>query len=310
MTDAKPTHPLLLNLSKESAAESPRSMLDGLLQRWVEDIMTQQKEEKSPYNLTWQPAVLGRNLESFAPDTVLWGQATVVGMNNPSQAAPIVMLAANNSAIRLIVESFLGPKSMENTDDVRPYTTFEQNLVERFWTHILDVLSQTWRHWETSTAEKEGVTFQWGGVSNQTPNLGRVYDGMMAWPLTIKDPESDEKGTFYLIVPHVTLEPLLPQLQARFSGDSLGHDLLWQEHWQSTMSEAVCTLEVRIPSVALHLCDVLKWKVGTQIDIPALTIAHAYCHDYHVMTGSVGHKNGHMAFQMQLFDTHNERSYP
>lgn len=310
MTDVKPTHPLLLNASKEAAGESPRSMLDGLLQRWVEDIITQQKEEKSPYSLSWQPAVTGRNVESFASDTVMWGQATIMGMNTPSQAAPIVMLAANNSAIRLIVESFLGRKSMENTDDVRPYTAFEQNLVERFWTHILDVLSQTWRNWETSASAEEGVTFQWSGIANQAPLLGRVYDGMMAWPLSIRDPESDVSGTFFLIVPHVTLEPLLPQLQERFSGDSLGHDLLWQEHWQSTMSEAVCTLEIRMPSVALQLCDVLDWKVGTQIHIPVLTNAHAYCHDYHVMTGSVGHKNGHMAFQMQSFDTYNERGYP
>lgn len=310
MTDEAPTHPLLKATSEEASGKSPRSMLDGLLQRWIEDIMTQQKEENSTCNLTWQPAVIGRNVESFSSDIALWGQASINGMNTPSQAAPIVLLAGDAHAIRVIIETFLGPKAMSATDESRVYTAFEQNLVERFWVSMLDTLSQTWRSWETNNADKESISFQWSGISSYSPLLGRAYDGMMAWPLNMRDASNEISGTCYLIIPYVTLEPLLPQLQERFAGDSLGHDFLWQEHWQNTMSDADCTLEVRMPAFTHSLKDVLKWEVGTQIDIPPLTIMHAYCHDYHVMTGSIGHKNGHMAFQMQSFDTYNERSYP
>lgn len=311
MSEDTAVHPLLkATENTPSSHESPRSMLDGLLQRWVEDMMTGQKDDEIKYYIYWQPAVIGRNVESFAQNVTLWGQTFIKGMHHPSQAAPIILLGADNEAIRLIVESFLGPKSMPPADQDRIYTAFEQSLVERFWAYMLEVLSQTWKSWETSHLEGEGVSFEWGGTSNFSPLLGRIYDGMMAWPFLMRDHDNTSSGTCYVIIPHVTLEPLLPQLQERFAGDSLGHDMLWHEHWQNTMSDAVCTLEVRMPAVTHHLRDVLKWDVGTQIDMPPLTVAHAYCHDYHVMTGSVGHKNGHMAFQMKSFDTYNERSHP
>lgn len=305
MTSAVSTHMLLLkSILKEHDTQSVYPELDDFLQQWVDDIMIQSKKEMS---VQWQEAIKDRTFESFIENTALWSQA-VVQENQSSSTSPVMLLAIDDPAARIVIESFLGYQSMEFISASHQYTLFEQNLVERFCTKIINILSQTWITWNAKSKTPETMTFYGSSISNIAPSLGRSHQNVIAWPLTIRHQEDATYGTCYIIIPHITASFLLSKLQERFAGDSLHDNNLWHEHWQHTLSETLCDIEIHIPPIMCDLHDVLGWQEGSKISIPSMIVSHGYCHEQRIMTGSVGHKNGYMAFQMQSFDIYNERN--
>ncbi|WP_027234460.1 flagellar motor switch protein FliM [Leisingera caerulea] len=75
------------------------------------------------------------------------------------------------------------------------------------------------------------------------------------------------KGTFSVIIPMITLEPVQDKLSKMFFGDKLGGDLSWREHILRKINGSNVQVKAQVHQLAVPLVDILQWEPGTTIDL-------------------------------------------
>ena len=110
--------------------------------------------------------------------------------------------------------------------------------------------------------------------------------------------EMDERtGTFDVIMPYSSIEPVRDLLLQNFMGEKFGRDNIWEEHLAQRIREANVKVQATLPSEKFSLRDVLNWKEGSRIMLSSnmQTPVELHCQNYGLFLGKMGQKNGHVA---------------
>ncbi|PLS21157.1 flagellar motor switch protein FliM [Neptunicoccus cionae] len=109
------------------------------------------------------------------------------------------------------------------------------------------------------------------------------------------------KGSFSIIIPMATLEPVQDKFSKVFLGDKLGGDKSWREHILSTINGSSVKVTARVHQLSIPLVDILEWKPGTVIDLGVSEDKEIsiICSGIPVFQGYAGkHKGGRVGFRV------------
>src|SRR3546814_21074970 len=79
----------------------------------------------------------------------------------------------------------------------------------------------------------------------------------------------DRGGRLELLIPYATLEPVRELLLQMFMGEKFGRDSIWENHLATELWFTDVQLEAVLDEVPANLSDVLKWSVGSRLQLHA-----------------------------------------
>ena len=140
----------------------------------------------------------------------------------------------------------------------RPYTTIERTLVERLATQILADLS-------TSFDPVCEVDFRYERTE-VNPRFAAISRSSNAAILVKLRLEMDDRGgSFDIVLPYATLEPIRDLLLQQFMGERLGRDNIWETHLADELRDTDIELDAVLGEQTMPLSEVLALKVGSRI---------------------------------------------
>jgi flagellar motor switch protein FliM len=143
----------------------------------------------------------------------------------------------------------------------RPYTTIERTLVERLAAQILGDLS-------ISFDPVCQVTFRYERteVNPRFAAISRASNAAILVKLRLE--MDDRGGSFEIVLPYATLEPIRDLLLQQFMGERFGRDNIWETHLAEELRETMVELDAVLGEQTMNLCEVLALKVGSRIVFP------------------------------------------
>jgi flagellar motor switch protein FliM len=143
----------------------------------------------------------------------------------------------------------------------RPYTTIERTLVEKLATQILGDLS-------TSFDPICQVNFR-HDRTEVNPRFAAISRASNAAILVKLRLEMDDRGgSFEIVLPYATLEPIRDLLLQQFMGERFGRDNIWETHLAEELRETDVELDAVLGEQTMSLSEILALKVGSQIIFP------------------------------------------
>ena len=111
----------------------------------------------------------------------------------------------------------------------------------------------------------------------------------------------DRGGTFDIVIPYATLEPVREKLLQMFVGEKLGQDSIWETHLADEVWFSNVKTEAVLDSVKMNLSNVLQWKKGTHIPLEAMAGDPVLirCGDRKLFSGRVGNKHKRVVVQIE-----------
>ncbi|MBC7800454.1 MAG: flagellar motor switch protein FliM, partial [Gemmatimonadaceae bacterium] len=173
------------------------------------------------------------------------------------------LMVIDASMIYSIVDVLLGgrrgttPMRIEG----RPYTTIERTLVEKMATQILQDLS-------TSFEPVCKVSFRYDRTE-VNPRFAAISRASNAAILVKLRLEMDERGgSFEIVLPYATLEPIRDLLLQQFMGERFGRDNIWETHLAEELRDTEVELDAVLGEQTMALSEILELKVGSRITFP------------------------------------------
>jgi flagellar motor switch protein FliM len=205
------------------------------------------------------------------------------------------LLTVSTPLIYSIVDVLLGGRRTPHEDSPqgRPYTTIERNLVERMIHIILSDLS-------ASFDPISAVTFRFERLEIN-PRFATIAKAANASVLiTIKVEMEERGGTFDILIPLSTLEPVREILLQMFMGEKFGRDSIWETHLAGELWFTEVSIEAVLGRKNMNLNEVLHWEVGSFIDleVPPDPQVELVCGGMPLFYGKLGQKNRNMAIQL------------
>ena len=175
----------------------------------------------------------------------------------------------------------------------RPYTTIERSLVERIATQILDDLA-------ISFEPVCRVQFHYDRteVNPRFAAISRASNAAIMVRLRV---EMDERGgSFEIILPYSTLEPVREVLLQQFMGERFGRDNIWESHLAEELRETTIELEAILGEQTMKLSEILDLKVGSQIifSLTADDPVELRCGGVSLFRGRTGNRRNRIAVQI------------
>jgi len=112
----------------------------------------------------------------------------------------------------------------------------------------------------------------------------------------------DCEGSFSIIIPLRTLDPVQERLSTMFLGDKLGGDTSWRDHIAGRITGSSVVVTARIHEKRIPLAQILGWKRGTQIDFGILPDQEVtvMCSGIPILFGHAGRlKSGNIALRVE-----------
>src|SRR3546814_2672769 len=84
-------------------------------------------------------------------------------------------------------------------------------------------------------------------------------------------------------------------------GERYGRDAIWEKHLSTELRRADVSLDAVFDDVMMPLCDVLNFKVGTQIGLNATPESQitVRCDGEPMFGARMGRRGGHLAVQIE-----------
>ena len=79
---------------------------------------------------------------------------------------------------------------------------------------------------------------------------------------TINLKMEDHGGTFSIVLPYVTIEPIRELLLQRFVGEKFGHDGIWEDHLVKEIRQTSVQIEAVLGEKVMRLGEVMNFQVG------------------------------------------------
>ena len=206
------------------------------------------------------------------------------------------LMTVESSLVYAIIDVLLGGRrgTAAMRIEGRPYTTIECNLVERLVNVVLADLC-------TAFSPICPVSFQFERLESN-PSFAAIARPTNASILVKLKVEMDDRGGLIeVLLPYSTLEPVREDLLQSFMGEKFGRDNIWEDHLAGELWETNMHLDAVLDRVTVNLGEVLSWQIGSQLMLKAQedSLIELSCGERRMFTGSMGHKKGNIAIQIE-----------
>lgn len=189
---------------------------------------------------------------------------------------------------------FGGRRSHQIRVEGRTYSQIEMTMIERMTNVMLEDLSAAFE-------PISPVIFHFERIETNPRFASVALPTNVAMIAKFHVDIEDRGGDFELVMPHSTLEPIRSQLSQIFLGENLGDDRTWTRHFADKIKESYITICAVIGELDMTIGDVMKWEVGTIIDLDVspgapITIRSGVSD---LLYGAMGCHRGHIAVKLQ-----------
>jgi flagellar motor switch protein FliM len=208
-----------------------------------------------------------------------------------------------NGAIALSMDSVLVFSAMERltggtptpeTAPRRPPTGIARETMRHLFKLILEDLASNISRIAEATFSLEAV--------ESPKEVGAIHGVSTPCAVARMEVRLDECiGSFSVIIPLRTLDPVQERLSTMFLGDKLGGDTSWRDHIASRITGSSVVVTARIHEKQIPLTEILGWKPGTQIDFSILPDQEVtvMCSGIPILYGHAGRlRNGNIALRV------------
>jgi len=206
------------------------------------------------------------------------------------------LMTVDSTLIYSIVDVLLGGRrgTAAMRIEGRPYTTIERNLVERMLSVVLADFSAAFD-------PLSSVTFRFDRLETNPRFATIARPANAAIVARLRVDMEDRGGRLELLLPYATLEPVRELLLQMFMGEKFGRDSIWENHLASELWFTDVELEAVLGKVNTTLNDVLKWEIGTRLELLATpnSMVDLRCGEVELFRGSMGRKSEKIAVRIE-----------
>lgn len=206
------------------------------------------------------------------------------------------LMTIDSNLIYSVVDVLLGgrrgtaPMRIEG----RPYTTIEQNLIERMIAVILKDLC-------ASFEPLSPVRFSFDRLETNPRFATIARPPNAAILIKFRVDMEDRGGRLEILFPYATLEPIRELLLQRFMGEKFGRDSIWEGHLASELWNTKVPVTAILDEQTLSLRDVMNFEVGQTLGLQATPTSEVLlrCGNVPTMSGSMGKAGKNIAIKVQ-----------
>ncbi len=206
------------------------------------------------------------------------------------------LITVDSSLIYSIVDVLLGGRrgTAAMRIEGRPYTTIERNLVERMIAVVLADLSAAFD-------PLSSVTFRFDRLETNPRFATIARPANAAVVARLRVDMEDRGGRLELLLPYATLEPVRELLLQMFMGEKFGRDSIWENHLATELWFTDVELEAVLDNTTVSLNDVLRWEVGSRLDLLAkpASLVDLKCGEVKLFKGLMGRKGEKIAVRIE-----------
>lgn len=177
--------------------------------------------------------------------------------------------------------------------DGRPFTTIEMQLVKRM---VEIVLADA----ETCFGVLSQVKFDVDRIETNPRFATITRPANAAILIELKLDMEGRGGTFQILLPYATIEPIRELLLQSFMGEKLGRDSVWEGHLATEIWQADLEIQAVLHEVRLPLKKVMSLEVGDtlMLDAKPTDLVTLRCGDWRLTQGRVGRVDDKIAIQI------------
>lgn len=206
------------------------------------------------------------------------------------------LMTVDSNLIYSIVDVLLGGRrgTAAMRIEGRPYTTIEQNLVERMISVVLKDLCGAFE-----PLSPVNFTFDRLETNPRFATIARPPNAAVLIKLRV-DME-DRGGRFEILFPYATLEPIRELLLQRFMGEKFGRDSIWESHLATELWSTQVPIRAVLDEQQMTLKEVMDMKVGQTLILNATPDSDVdlRCGDVTMAVGKMGRSGQHVAIQVE-----------
>lgn len=206
------------------------------------------------------------------------------------------LMTVDSNLIYSIVDVLLGGRrgTAAMRIEGRPYTTIEQNLVERMISVVLKDLCGAFE-----PLSPVNFTFDRLETNPRFATIARPPNAAVLIKLRV-DME-DRGGRFEILFPYATLEPIRELLLQRFMGEKFGRDSIWESHLANELWSTQIPMRAVLDEQEMTLKEVMGLKVGQTLLLNATpeTLVDLRCGNVVMGVGKMGRAGKHVAIQVE-----------
>ncbi len=205
------------------------------------------------------------------------------------------LITVDSNLIYSIVDVLLGGRrgTAAMRIEGRPYTTIEQNLVERMVSVILKDLCGAFE-----PLSPVNFTFDRLETNPRFATIARPPNAAILVKLRV-DME-DRGGRLEILFPYATLEPIRELLLQRFMGEKFGRDTIWESHLATELWSTKVPLMALLDEQQMSLKEVMDFKVGQTLLLNATPDSEIMLSSGEVPMayGKMGRSGNHVAIRV------------
>lgn len=170
------------------------------------------------------------------------------------------IVTIDTGLIYAVVDALLGGRrgSMPQRIEGRAFTSIETRLVARIIKLALDDFARVFEPIDAINIELERI--------ETSPRFAAIAGpSNITAVATFSVSMEDRGGSFSILLPHATLEPVREKLLQRFMGENPGRDRLWEAHMARELWRTEVTIDVVLGERQMRLHDVTNLAVGQTI---------------------------------------------
>jgi len=177
--------------------------------------------------------------------------------------------------------------------DGRPFTTIEMQLVKRM---VEIVLADA----ETCFGVLSKVDFSVDRIETNPRFATITRPANAAILIELKLDMEGRGGTFQILLPYATIEPIRDLLLQSFMGEKLGRDSVWEGHLATEIWQADFEIEAVLHEMRLPLKKVMALEVGDtlMLDAKPSDLVTLRSGDWRLTQGRVGRVDDKIAIQV------------
>ncbi len=186
-----------------------------------------------------------------------------------------------------------GRRSTQVRVEGRAYSVIEINIIERLISIILENLA-------IAFGPFSAVNFHYERMETN-PRFASVALPTNATTVARFNVDiEDRTGSFEIVLPYSTLEPIRQQLSQLFMGENFGDDTNWSRHFTNVLKHSNIEIEAVLHERSFSMDEIMTWDIGSVIDfdVPADQLVTIRSGRVQVYKGVMGEKNGHVAIKL------------
>lgn len=205
------------------------------------------------------------------------------------------LMTIDSNLIYSIVDVLLGGRrgAAQSRVEGRPYTTIEQNLVEKTINVLLKELCAAFE-----PLKPVKFTFNRLETNPRFATIARPANAAVLIKLRV---DMDERGgKLEILFPYATLEPIRELLLQRFMGEKFGRDSIWEGHLANELWATELPLTAILDEQRMSLREVMNLKVGQTIVLnksPGDEV-EVRCGEVSMLTGNMGRSGKNVAVKV------------